>query len=58
MSSEKGTMDKEIYLSGLYDYYGELLTEKQKEYFECYYFENLSLAEIAENYETRRNTIH
>lgn len=51
-------MDKEIYLTGLYDYYSELLTDKQKLYFEDYYFNNLSLAEIAENQETSRNAIH
>jgi predicted DNA-binding protein YlxM (UPF0122 family) len=54
----KNAMDKEIYLSGLYDYYGALLTDKQREYFENYYFNNLSLAEIAENYNTSRNAIH
>lgn len=51
-------MDKEIYLSGLYDYYCELLTDKQKDYFENYYFNNLSLGEIAENSNTSRNAIH
>lgn len=33
----------------LYDLYSELLTESQKSYFEEYYFEDLSLNEIAEN---------
>ena len=42
-------MDKEIYLSGLYDYYGELLSDDNRKYFEDYYFDNLSLSEIAEN---------
>ena len=42
----------------LYDYYGELLNDKQKEYFEEYYFDNLSLAEIAENENKSRNAIH
>ena len=51
-------MDKEIYLSSLYDYYGDLLTDKQKEYFEDYYFNNYSLQEIAENYEVSRNAVH
>ena len=40
------------------DYYGELLSDKQKEYFEAYYFDNLSLAEIAENEDKSRNAIH
>ena len=51
-------IDKEIYLCSLYDYYNSLLTDKQKDYFEDYYFNNLSLAEIAENNETSRNAIH
>lgn len=51
-------MDKEIYLTGLFDYYGELLTDKQKDYFKDYYFSNLSLAEIADNVNTSRNAIH
>lgn len=51
-------MKKEIYLGILYDYYGDLLTDKQKEYFENYYFENLSLGEISENMKVSRNAIH
>ena len=42
----------------LYDYYGELFSDKQKEYFEEYYFDNLSLAEIAVNEDKSRNAIH
>ena len=42
----------------LYDYYGDLLTIKQKKYFEEYYFDNLSLQEIADNYSVSRNAIH
>jgi predicted DNA-binding protein YlxM (UPF0122 family) len=51
-------MDKTIYYNNLYDYYGELLTDKQQEYYEDYYFNDLSLAEIAENNEVSRNAVH
>lgn len=51
-------MDNRIYISNLYDYYGTLLTDKQQAYFEDYYFNNLSLAEIAENWKISRNAVH
>ena len=51
-------MDDREYLIILYDYYGELLNEMQREYFEQYYFDNLSLSEISENDGKSRNAIH
>ena len=51
-------MENEVLLCILYDYYGELLTDKQKKYFKDYYFENLSLSEMSENYNISRNAIH
>lgn len=51
-------MDKKIYLNSLYDYYSLLFTEKQREYFESYYFNDLSLSEIAENHGVSRNAVH
>ena len=42
----------------LYDYYGDLLTEKQKLYFEDYYFNNLTLQEISENNNVSRNNAY
>ena len=42
----------------LYDYYSDLFTPIAKSYFESYYFDNLSLAEIAENEGKSRNAIH
>ena len=51
-------MDNQVLLSILYDYYGELLTDKQQNYFKDYYFDNLTLSEISENYNISRNAIH
>ena len=51
-------MEDREYLIILYDYYGELLNDKQREYFEDYYFDNLSLSEISENDGKSRNAIH
>lgn len=51
-------MDKKIYLNNLYDYYYLLLTDKQREYYEAYYFNDLSLSEIAENNDVSRNAVH
>lgn len=51
-------LEDAIYLSILYDYYGILLTEKQRLYFEDYYFNNLTLSEMSENYGISRNAIH
>jgi len=42
----------------LYDIYGNLLTEKQKNYFEDYYYSDLSISEIAESYDISRNGVH
>ena len=50
-------MEDIVYIISLYDYYGELLTEKQKNYFEDYYFDNLTMEEIAENDGVSKNAI-
>ena len=51
-------MEEQILLTNLYDYYKELLTNKQQNYFEEYYFNNLSLSEISEIYNVSRNAVH
>ncbi len=51
-------IDNTIFLGILYDYYGELLTDKQKDFFESYYFENLTLQEIADMNQVSKNAVH
>lgn len=51
-------MSNRDYLVILYDYYGELFNDKQREYFEDYYFNNLSLGEISDNLGVSRNAIY
>ena len=42
----------------LYDLYYNLLTDKQRDYFEEYYFSDLSISEIAINFDISRNGVH
>ncbi len=42
----------------LFDFFGDLLTEKQREYYDLYYNEDLSLSEIAENVGITRQGVH
>lgn len=51
-------MDERDYVIILYDFYSGLLSDKNREYFEDYYFNNLSLGEISENIGISRNAIH
>ena len=41
----------------LFDFYGDLLTDRQKEFYDLYYNDDLSLAEIAENYDITRQGV-
>ena len=41
----------------LFDFYGEVLTDRQKEFYDLYYNEDLSLGEIAENYGITRQGV-
>lgn len=41
----------------LFDFYGDVLTERQKEFYDLYYNEDLSLGEIAENYHITRQGV-
>lgn len=45
------------YLVELYEIYKNLLTDREKEYFEYYYFEDYSLNEIAEVYDVSKSYV-
>ena len=45
------------YYNDLYDLYGDLLTEKQRKYFEDYYFDNYSFSEMVEHFSVSRNAV-
>ena len=51
------TNDK-LRMTMLYDFYGDLLTDKQREYYDLYHNEDLSLSEIAENVGITRQGVH
>lgn len=50
-------MAKDLKITFLLDFYGDMLTEKQREVIEAYYNEDLSLAEIAEDKEITRQGV-
>jgi hypothetical protein len=51
-------LDKKEHYINLFDFYEGLLSDKQKQYFREYYFQDLSLGEMAENYGVTRNAIY
>ena len=50
-------MDKKVEISMLWEIYGNLLTDKQNEYIDYYYNQDLSLSEIAENDNITRQAV-
>lgn len=51
-------LEKKNKYNNLFDYYGCLLTKKQQDYFVSYYFDDLSLSEIANIYNVSRNAVY
>ncbi len=46
-----------VYYNELFEIYSDLLTDKEKEAFKDYYYEDLSLSEIAENNDVSRAAV-
>ena len=51
-------MEKIVKQGILYDFYGELLTEHQREIYEDAVFNDMSLSELAANYGISRQGVH
>lgn len=51
-------LEKQEFLGDLYAYYGSLLTPVQQSYFESYYYDDLSLGEIAQNNRVSRQAVY
>lgn len=49
--------EKNLNISLLLDFYGDILSERQKEMLDLYYNDDLSLSEIAENYNISRQGV-
>ena len=54
----KDDIGKVEYASLLYDFYGALLSDPQRDIMELYHEDNLSLAEIADETGTSRQAVH
>lgn len=50
-------MKEREYIEGLYDTYKNLLTDREKEYFENYFYEDYNLQEIADNYDVSKSYV-
>ncbi|SFL97926.1 hypothetical protein SAMN04487943_1065 [Gracilibacillus orientalis] len=51
-------IEKTTRINALYDFYQQLLTEKQRNYMEMYYAEDFSLGEISETSNVSRQAIY
>lgn len=51
-------LDKVLRIGLLLDFYGALLTDKQRQYMEMHYLSDFSLSEIACNFSVSRQAVH
>lgn len=54
----ENVFEQKMRLGRLYDFYGGLLTERQQKCMEMHFYEDLSLAEIADEFGVSRQAIH
>ena len=54
----EGTLNKVLRVGELYDFYGALLTDKQRDCLNMHYLQDLSLGEIAEEFGVSRQAVH
>lgn len=50
-------LEKTLRMNYLFDFYQTLLTEKQRKYMSLYYLDDLSLGEIAEQFDISRQAV-
>jgi len=50
--------DKTLIKTMLFDFYGEILTDKQQEYYDLYHNDDLSLSEIADSAGISKQGVH
>ncbi|OFW77753.1 MAG: hypothetical protein A2201_06900 [Alicyclobacillus sp. RIFOXYA1_FULL_53_8] len=58
MTRDMRTIEKVTRIGDLFDLYGTLLTTRQREMIELHYFDDWSLAEIAEQFGVSRQAVH
>lgn len=51
-------MENMVFYTNLFDAYEQLLTEKERDVFKDYYFENLSMQEIADNNKVSKSAVY
>lgn len=51
-------LDRMLRAAALFDLYGGLLTQRQREFFDLHYLRDLSLGEISEQYGVSRQSVH
>ncbi len=56
--SEEQLLDKTIRINKLFDFYGQLLTDKQRTFLSCYFHEDFSLGEIAAEFDISRQAVY